>query len=73
MIARLSGSLGRRRFLKHAALGAFGASTLTGRLTGPPPVEDDPDIHNMLVFGEHTIFVSHLPLFGGVNSTKTAY
>ena len=73
MITRLSDSLGRRQFLKEAALGAFAASTLTSRLTAARPVEDEPDIHNMLVFGEQTIFVSHLPVFGGVNSTKTAY
>jgi hypothetical protein len=73
MITGSSSSLGRRQFLKEATLGAFAASTLTSRLTDARQVEDEPNIHNMLLFGEQTIFVSHLPLFGGVNSTKTAY
>jgi len=36
--------------------------------------EDSPDTHNMLAFGDKKIYLSHLPMFGGVNDKdKTEY
>jgi hypothetical protein len=35
--------------------------------------EDHPATHNMLVVGHDTIFLSHLPMFDGVNATRTAF
>ena len=42
---------------------------------GQPPAtrEDAPNTHNMLVFGEKTIFLSHLPMFDSVTPDKTDY
>lgn len=39
----------------------------------PATKEDLPNTHNMLVFGEKTIFLSHLPMFDGVTSNKKDY
>ena len=41
--------------------------------TGHSPAEDRPNTHNMLVVGERTAFLSHLPMFDGLNREKTAY
>jgi hypothetical protein len=35
--------------------------------------EDAPNTHNMLVFGEQAVFLSHLPMFGALNKTKTGF
>jgi len=35
--------------------------------------EDSPNTHNMLVFGEKKIYLSHLPMFDGLNEDKTEY
>jgi len=35
--------------------------------------EDFPATHNMLVVGHDSIFLSHLPMFEGVNETKSAF
>ena len=35
--------------------------------------EDSPNTHNMLVFGEKKIYLSHLPMFDGVNEDKTEF
>jgi hypothetical protein len=35
--------------------------------------EDAEGTHNMLVVGEETVFLSHLPMFQGVNPEKTGY
>ena len=34
---------------------------------------DAPNTHNMLVFGEKKIYLSHLPMFDGVNGEKTEF
>jgi len=36
-------------------------------------VEDDPATHNMLVFGNGTVFLSHLPMFEAINRDGTDY
>ena len=67
----------RRLFLSQlsAALAttAFISSGLTGRSTAIGRVEDAPNTHNMLVFGEKEIYLSHLPMFDGVNTAKTEF
>jgi hypothetical protein len=35
--------------------------------------EDPRAVHNMLVVGRDAIFLSHLPMFDGTDSTKTAF
>jgi hypothetical protein len=40
---------------------------------GPSMDEDRPNTHNMLVVGEQTVFLSHLPMFDGLNRDQTAY
>lgn len=34
---------------------------------------DAPNTHNMLVVGERAVFLSHLPMFDGVNKSKTEF
>jgi hypothetical protein len=72
MSARLDGSVGRRQFLKRAALVAA-SQHAWARLADARLAEDAPNTHNMLVFGERTLFLSHLPLFGGLDKTKAAF
>ncbi len=72
--------LGRRAFLRGACAAALG---LGGRprerleravasWRGPQP-DDPPDTHNMLVVGQQTVFLSHLPMFEGVTADKAAF
>jgi hypothetical protein len=35
--------------------------------------KDCPNVHNMLVVGDQTVFLSHLPMFGGLNNGATSY
>ena len=57
---------GRRRFLKSssAAVAAtilpFETESLAHWLLAP---RDEPDVHNMLIIGQSTVFLSHLPMF----------
>lgn len=37
-------------------------------LAGGAPTEDPPNTHNMLVVGSKAVFLSHLPMFKGLNS-----
>jgi hypothetical protein len=41
--------------------------------SGHSPADDRPNTHNMLVVGERTVFLSHLPMFDELNRDKTAY
>lgn len=64
----------RRLFLKF--LGASAVTTVfigSGLKTGAQMKHDEPNFHNMLVFGEKTIYLSHLPMFEELNSAKTEY
>src|SRR6266566_10143533 len=56
----------RRRVLQSTALAAL-ALSLGAR---PARAEDDPNTHNMLVFGEQTVFFSHLPMFDSVDGAE---
>lgn len=64
----------RRQFLKQTALGTLAASGF-GRPfhLGAAGAEDPPNTHNMLVVGERTIFLSHLPMFHALDDAKTAF
>jgi hypothetical protein len=69
--------VGRRRFLKQtlgAGVGVAGSLLAgAGRADAAAAAEDKPNTHNMLVVGEHTVFLSHLPMFQDVNATKTRF
>jgi len=53
----------RRTVLQSTALAALTLSVGDR----PAVAEDGPNAHNMLVFGEQTVFFSHLPMFHGLN------
>jgi hypothetical protein len=58
----------RREFLKSSATAAAGLSCLGLGLKAQPlapgfPPEDRPNTHNMMIVGEKTVFLSHLPMF----------
>ena len=59
----------RRDVLQTTALAALALSI------GAPAAaaEDEPNTHNMLVFGEQTVFFSHLPMFDGLNKKRTDF
>jgi len=42
-------------------------------LIAPDPAPDTPATHNMMLVGEHTAFLSHLPMFDALNTARTAY
>jgi hypothetical protein len=59
----------RREFLKYGAPAAIGAWRLgfgfasEAKMNGQLPVGDPPMIHNMMIVGRQTVFLSHLPMF----------
>jgi hypothetical protein len=59
----------RRNFLKTTGLAALGLSV------GAPPAaaEDRVFTHNMLVFGDQTVFFSHLPMFDSLDEAGTEF
>ncbi len=61
------------QFCVAAATTALIGSSLKAATPSPAVVEDAPNTHNMLVFGEKTIYLSHLPMFDGVTPDKTNY
>jgi hypothetical protein len=69
---------GCRTFVKNACIAAVGIICFTAGLrdadsqTNASP-EDPPATHNMLVVGHDTIFLSHLPMFKGVNATEDTF
>jgi hypothetical protein len=54
---------GRREFLKNSVAAVFAAS-YWGWPTGAVSAADGPSVHGMLIVGEQTVFLSHLPIFG---------
>ena len=55
---------GRREFLKYGAAAAIGARCFSfGPRAEARMGEDEPTTHNMLIVGQKTIFLSHLPMF----------
>jgi hypothetical protein len=66
--------LDRRQFLGATALGAFAAGGLALPLQAKRRVADDPpNTHNMLVVGVHKVFLSHLPMFDGLDRAKAGF
>ncbi|HEY2972919.1 MAG TPA: twin-arginine translocation signal domain-containing protein [Pyrinomonadaceae bacterium] len=68
----------RREFLKRSATAAAGLGCLSLGLKAQPPLtvrpaQDSAGTHNMLVVGEQTVFLSHLPMFDGFNVRKTDF
>ena len=59
----------RRDFLQTTALAALSLSAVAT----PAAAEDDPNVHNMLVFGENTVFFSHLPMFESLDKDGTEF
>jgi hypothetical protein len=69
--------MNRRVFLESfcalAATLAFTSSDLATKAMLFRAAEDMPNTHNMLVYGTKTIYLSHLPMFHGMNAAKTEY
>jgi hypothetical protein len=63
----------RRAFLASSAAGALALGAMASRSAAVEAAEDAPNTHNMLVFGEQAVFLSHLPMFGALNATKTDF
>lgn len=74
----------RREFLKQGATAAAGLGFLSLSLQAQPllmagtpvatlPLQDKPGTHNMLVVGEQTVYLSHLPMFDGLNKKRTDF
>src|SRR6266404_5047662 len=58
----------RREFLRTSATAAVGLSCFGVGLKAPSlapgfPPEDPPNTHNMMIVGEKTVYLSHLPMF----------
>ena len=73
MSSRFDPTLDRRQFLQ-TAVGAITAARIA--LPGDAvaqAVEDPLNTHNMLVVGGQTAFLSHLPMFDGLDQAKTAF
>ena len=59
----------RRNFLTDIALAMCGVAACRNLdAFGLPQAEDAPNQHNMLVVGEQTVYLSHLPMFQGGQS-----
>ena len=56
-----------------AATAALIGSTLKAETPAAGTQEDAPNTHNMLVVGTEAVFLSHLPMFHGVNKEKSDY
>jgi hypothetical protein len=65
--------MSRRAFLASHVAGALALGVVVSRSADVDAVEDAPYTHNMLVFGEQTVFLSHLPMFDAINKTKTDF
>ena len=79
LMKKISQFNNRREFLKSTATAAAGLGFLgLGLQAQPlvlsrPPDPDEPNTHNMLVVGEQTVYLSHLPMFQGLNKGKTDF
>jgi hypothetical protein len=63
------GRMNRRNFLQTTT----GAALSLSVVARPAAAEDRPATHNMLVFGDQTVFFSHLPMFDSVNAAGTDF
>jgi hypothetical protein len=62
----------RREFLKNSLTAAAGLGFLrlgvkAQALAANRPPEDEPNTHNMMIVGSKTAYLSHLPMFEGLN------
>jgi hypothetical protein len=69
---------GRGTLFKHGLIAAALAVSFIAGMQGAASQtnasdEDLPGTHNMLVVGHDSIFLSHLPMFEGVNETNSAF
>jgi hypothetical protein len=61
----------RGKFLRNGCIAVLAISYLgVGFGVKAGPTEDPAATHNMLVIGEKTVFLSHLPMFGASDPTK---
>jgi hypothetical protein len=65
--------MSRRAFLTSSVAGALASGVVVSRSADVEAAEDAPNTHNMLVFGEQAVFLSHLPMFDALNKTKTDF
>ena len=68
--------INRRVFIQHLCASATTTALLSSGLKAEgrsTTLEDRPNTHNMLVFGEKKIYLSHLPMFDDVTANKTEY
>jgi len=67
----------RRLFLTQLCAVAAAAALIGSALKAETPAagtqEDAPNTHNMLVVGTEAVFLSHLPMFDGLNERKSDY
>ncbi len=68
----------RREFLRNSAnaaigLGALGLGPKANAVLLNHLFADPPATHNMLLVGEQTAYLSHLPMFDGLNPAKTDF
>jgi hypothetical protein len=61
--------MGRRDFLLTTTIGSLALGFGAGSATA----DDRPANHNMLVFGEQAVFLSHLPMFNRLNADGTEF
>jgi len=73
MTAAFDRDMSRRAFLTSSVAGALAVGMVVSPSADVEAVEDAPNTHNMLVFGEQAVFLSHLPMFDGLNKTKTDF
>jgi hypothetical protein len=74
----LSRPISRRDFLSSARIGIVACGAATAgmtqlRVAAQGPREDASNTHNMLVFGEQTLFLSHLPMFDKVDKAQADF
>jgi hypothetical protein len=74
MMQPIDRSVDRREFLKQGGIASLAAAgSLLGVRAAIGAGEDPPNTHNMLVVGEKAVFLSHLPMFDGVDASGTKF
>jgi hypothetical protein len=66
----------RRDFLKTSIAASAGLALIGSRVKADPLAslfEDAPATHNMMIVGEKTVYISHLPMFDSVNAEGTEF
>ena len=68
----------RREFLRTSVAAAAGLGCLSLGIKAQHPMpeqppEDDPNTHNMMIVGVNTVYISHLPMFEGLNGEGTDF